>query len=65
MPARTRKFIGLGGMLAFLAAYIFAVTKIAEHVPQNLAIEVVLYVIVGVGWGVPIMPLISWMNRGR
>jgi hypothetical protein len=63
MTARVRKFIGLFGILAFLAAYIFVVSLLADHVPK--AWELAFYVVAGLGWGLPIFPLISWMNRGR
>jgi hypothetical protein len=65
MSARTRKFLGLLGVLAFLAAYVAAVTKISDHVPKQWAAQLAFYVVAGLGWGVPILPLISWMNRGR
>jgi len=65
MSARLRKFIGLFGILGFLAAYVAAVSLIADYVPKHWAAQLVFYVIAGVGWGVPILPLISWMNRGR
>jgi hypothetical protein len=65
MPARLRKLLGLLGVLAFLAAYVMAVTKIADHVPKQWAAQLAFYVVAGLGWGVPILPLISWMNRGR
>jgi hypothetical protein len=65
MSARLRKLIGLFGVLAFLAAYVVAVSKIADHVPKHWAAQLVFFVVAGLGWGVPILPLISWMNRGR
>jgi hypothetical protein len=65
MSARLRKLIGLAGILAFLAAYVVVVSKVADHVPRHWAAQLAFFVVVGVGWGVPIMPLISWMNRGR
>lgn len=65
MSARVRKFIGGIGILIFLAAYIWTVSAMAEHLPDNLAIKVVFYAVAGIGWGVPILPLLSWMNRGR
>jgi len=46
-------------------AYALVASKIADHLPNNMAIQTVFYVVVGLAWGVPILPLISWMNRGR
>jgi hypothetical protein len=34
-------------------------------VPKHWAAQMVYYVLAGTLWGVPILPLISWMNRGR
>jgi hypothetical protein len=65
MTPRTRKFIGLFGVLGFLALYIVAVTALAEHVPRHWAVQALFYLVAGVAWGLPILPLISWMNRGR
>jgi hypothetical protein len=65
MSARVRKFIGMVGVLAFLAGYVGVVAKIADHVPKQWAVQLVFFVVAGIGWGVPILPLISWMNRGR
>ncbi|MDB5448322.1 MAG: hypothetical protein JWQ97_3639 [Phenylobacterium sp.] len=65
MSARLRKLIGLFGILAFLAAYMVVASKVADHVPRQWAAQLVFYLVVGIGWGLPILPLISWMNRGR
>jgi hypothetical protein len=65
MSARVRKFIGGIGILVFLAAYIWAMTTISQHVPDIFALRLVFYAVAGIGWGVPILPLLSWMNRGR
>ena len=65
MSERVRKLIGLVGIMAFLGAYIVAVTLISDRVPQHWAARMAFYVIAGIGWGIPILPLISWMNTGR
>lgn len=65
MSARVRKFVGGIGILVFLAAYIWAVTAVAEYVPDQVFIMTLFYGVVGIGWGVPILPLLSWMNRGK
>ena len=65
MPARLRKLIGLFGILGFLTAYVVGVITVGEHVPRYWAAELAYYGLAGVLWGVPILPLISWMNRGR
>ena len=65
MSARVRKFIGGIGILVFLAAYVWAMTALSEHVPDIFVLRLAFYAVAGIGWGVPILPLLSWMNRGR
>lgn len=65
MNARTRKFIGLFAILGFLLVYIGVVGMVADHIPKHWAAQLAYFVVAGIGWGVPILPLLSWMNRGR
>ena len=65
MNARTRKLIGSMGVVAFLGVYIFAVATLAERIPPNKAVQLVFFLVAGVAWGAPLIPLIRWMNRGR
>lgn len=65
MPARLRKLIGLFGILGFLTAYVVAVIAVGERVPAHWAAQIAFYALAGVLWGVPILPLITWMNRGK
>lgn len=65
MSARVRKFIGGIGIVLFLGFYAWALTTIGGHLPDHWAAQLAFYGIGGLAWGVPILPLISWMNRGR
>lgn len=65
VTARVRKLIGGFGLMVFLAAYIWAVTTLGEYIPKHWAFQLAFYGVAGIGWGVPILPLLSWMNRGR
>ena len=65
MNARVRKLIGLVGILAFLLLYMGVVARVSEHIPAGGPWQFVFFALAGVLWGVPILPLISWMNRGR
>ena len=65
MPARIRKLIGSAGILVFLALYVTAAVTIADYVPRHWAAQLAFFVVVGVAWGAPLLPLITWMNRGR
>ncbi len=64
MSARVRKLVGMFAILAFVAAYAVAAVFIAERLPDTLWVQTVFFIVAGLGWGVPILPLISWMNRG-
>ena len=65
MTARVRKLIGLFAILACVVFYAVAGVVVAERLPDNRAVEWIFYIVAGLAWGVPILPLISWMNRGR
>lgn len=64
MPPRLRKLIGSAGVLGFLLGYIWAVTILADRVPANPWLQTAFFGVAGVLWGVPIIPLIRWMNGG-
>lgn len=65
MPTRLRKLIGSVGMMVFLAAYIWLASTLFGHLPRQPWIQLAYMAVVGICWGVPLIPLISWMNRGR
>ena len=65
MSARVRKFIGGIGIVLFLGFYAWALTMIGERLPDHWAAQLAFSGIGGLAWGLPILPLISWMNRGR
>jgi len=65
MNPRLRKLIGLFGILAFLILYIGLVVRVAEFVPNHGPLQFAFFALAGVCWGVPILPLLTWMNRGR
>ena len=64
MPARLRKLIGSAGVVAFLLAYIWVLVVLADHVPANTWVQTLFFAVAGVLWGVPLIPLIRWMNAG-
>jgi len=65
MTPRLRKLIGLFGILAFLLFYVGAIAQLAQYVPDRGPWQFAFYALAGVCWGVPVLPLLSWMNRGR
>ena len=65
MSARLRKLIGLAAILAFLTAYVALVATLGDRVPKHWAVQLLYFGLAGVLWGLPLFPLIAWMNRGR
>ena len=65
MSAHQRKAIGGALTLLFLAAYVWAATVIGDAVPRAWPAQLAYYVVVGTAWGLPLIPLIRWMNRGK
>jgi hypothetical protein len=63
IPARLRKLIGSIGIMVFLAAWIWAGTSLFDFLPNNRGIHLAYFVVVGMGWGLPLMPLMAWMGK--
>jgi hypothetical protein len=63
MGVRTKKLIGLVVILAFLPAYAMAAVMVGERIPDHWAIKLVYFVVAGIGWAVPVAPLLTWMSR--
>jgi L-lactate permease len=67
MRRRTRKLVGTFAMVAFVVVYALIVMALAQTpLLQNAAAwaQGIFYVVGGLGWIVPIMPLIRWMEGG-
>jgi predicted membrane channel-forming protein YqfA (hemolysin III family) len=63
-----RKLAGGVGMIAFVMIYALIAMSLADSRPVNEAPELArtaIYVVLGLAWVLPIMPLIVWMERGR
>ena len=65
MRARTRKAIGGLAIVLFVFFYAWLVSTLGDHVPKVWWAQLIYYVIVGTAWGAPVIPLMTWMNRGR
>jgi hypothetical protein len=65
MTARVRKAIGSIGILLFLGVYAWLVVTVGDHLPKLWWAQLPYYVVAGTAWGLPVIPLILWMNRGR
>ena len=65
MSPRLRKFLGMIGILAFMTGYILVVSKVGDYIPDHWAARLAFYGLAGVLWGLPLLPLITWMSRER
>ena len=67
MTIRTRKLIGAIGLLALVAVWALLAMAVAQFVftSANSVTAWIYYVVVGMGWIFPAMPLIRWMEGGR
>jgi hypothetical protein len=65
MPVRVRKLIGAIALLGLLAAWTILAATLAVAVTrlESPLVSAAYYVIAGLGWVLPAMPLISWMSR--
>lgn len=65
MHIRTRKFIGT--IVLLLLAIVWSLTAMALAQAPLIAasgwLQAVYYVVAGLGWVLPAMPVVSWMSR--
>ncbi|UFZ06102.1 DUF2842 domain-containing protein [Bradyrhizobium ontarionense] len=65
MTIRTRKFIGAVALLllAFVWSMMGMVMAQFPVIANSGWLQAVYYVVVGIGWVLPAMPIVSWMLR--
>jgi hypothetical protein len=64
MPMRVRKLIGAFALFILVTAWALLAMAVAQFpvIRDNAFLSVAYYVIAGLGWIVPAMPLVSWMS---
>jgi hypothetical protein len=64
MPLRLRKLIGAVALVILVAVWALVAMAIAQSpaIKANALVEAIYYVIAGLGWMLPAMPLIKWMT---
>ncbi len=64
MPLRLRKFIGAIALVALVTVWALAAMALAQlpAIRDNALAATLYYVIAGLGWVPPAMPLVRWMN---
>jgi len=65
MSIRTRKLVGAVALLALVTFWGLLAMALAQSVLTNIDgwVATIYYVVAGLGWVLPAMPLISWMAR--
>lgn len=67
MSIRTRKLIGAVLLLLLVTVWALLAMTFAQFAfsSPNAIAAWIFYVVAGMGWILPAMPLIKWMERGR
>ena len=65
MPIRLRKLIGGVALIVLVVGWALIAMALAQLpvIKANGVVEVIYYVVAGLGWVLPAMPLIKWMSR--
>jgi hypothetical protein len=65
MRARTRKLIGGVALLVLVIVWALAAMALAQSALTSINgwIAALYYVIAGLGWVLPAMPLVKWMQK--
>ena len=65
MSMRTRKLIGSVALLLLVSVWGLVAMALAQSVLTDINgfVAAIYYVVAGLGWVLPAMPLISWMAR--
>ena len=66
MSPRLRKLVGTFALFALVIAWSLVAMAVAQFPPifNNPWIAGVYYLVAGVGWVLPAMPLVRWMLKG-
>ncbi|RIK99200.1 MAG: DUF2842 domain-containing protein [Proteobacteria bacterium] len=65
MSIRTRKLVGTIALIVLVVVWSLVAMALAQAplVAGSKLVQAVYYVVVGVGWVLPAMPIITWMSR--
>jgi hypothetical protein len=66
MPIRIRKLIGAFVLITLVVTWALVAMAVAQFpvIKAYGVVEVLYYVVAGLGWVLPAMPLIRWMSGG-
>jgi Protein of unknown function (DUF2842) len=65
MTIRTRKFFGTIALLVLVAVWSLLGMTVAQTpwLAKSGLLQAIFYVVAGLGWVLPAMPIVSWMAR--
>ena len=65
MRIRTRKFVGAIALLVLVVTWSLLGMTVAQTpwLAASGLTQAIFYVVAGIGWVLPAMPIISWMSR--
>jgi Protein of unknown function (DUF2842) len=65
LPIRLRKLLGTFALLALVVVWALLAMALAQApaIHDSPVLSVAYYVIAGIGWVLPAMPIVSWMGR--
>lgn len=65
MGARTRRFVATIGVLLFLSFWVWGAVAINDRLPDIWWLDLIFFAVAGIGWGIPLIPLLRWAERER
>ena len=65
MPIRLRKFIGAVALLLLVMTWALVAMALAQSALTDIngVVAAIYYAVVGLGWVLPAMPIVSWMSK--
>ena len=65
MPPRLRKFIGAIALFVLVVVWALLAMALAQMpaIRDNAIASVAYYVVAGLGWCLPAIPIITWMSK--
>ncbi len=65
MPIRLRKFIGTVALFVLVTVWALLAMALAQAplIHNNALASIAYYVIAGIGWVLPAVPIVTWMSR--
>jgi Protein of unknown function (DUF2842) len=67
MPVRLRKLFGAVALFVLVIVWALMAMALAQFpaIRDNTVLSILYYVVAGLGWILPAMPLVSWMSAPR